>query len=251
MISIAVSGARGRMGQRIIALAGAEKDLHVSLGFEASNHPDLGKTIDMVPITDDLSRVKECDCLIDFSYLKATGDYVQAAKEAKKSLVIGTTGLGAKECVLIEAAAKTIPIVYSPNMSVGVNLIFGLIDQAAKALSGYQVSMSEAHHIHKKDSPSGTAKKMADIVKAKGFALDYENIEAIRQGEIVGDHSLVFESDVDRIEISHSAKTRDIFALGALVACRWVVGKPKGLYSMQDVLLSLGSVSPTKKGAAG
>jgi len=113
-----------------------------------------------------------------------------------------------------------------------------LLKEAAAVLGGYRVAMEEAHHIHKKDSPSGTAKMMAQIINASGFNIKFDEIKAIRQGEIIGDHKVTFESDVDKIEINHYAKTRDIFVQGSLLAAKWLKNKPAGLYSMEDVLFS-------------
>jgi 4-hydroxy-tetrahydrodipicolinate reductase len=151
-------------------------------------------------------------------------------------MVIGTTGLDDATRQKIKAAARHIAIVFSPNMSVGVNLLFRLLKVAAGTLKNYAASIQETHHIHKKDAPSGTAKRMAEILIEQGFNIKPEDIKSDRYDEIVGDHKVLFESEVDRIELSHSAKTRDIFVEGALKAAQWVVGKEPGLYSMDDVL---------------
>ena len=150
--------------------------------------------------------------------------------------MIGTTGLSLPEQGRVKEAAKKIPVVFSPNMSVGVNLLFKMIADAARVLGAeYNVGIVEAHHIHKKDSPSGTAKEMARIIKAEKGDIEVP-IESVREDEIVGEHTVTFDSDVDLIEITHSAKSRDIFAKGALKAAKFVVGKPAGLYTMKDVL---------------
>ncbi len=236
MIRVAVSGARGRMGQRIIALARKDSALEVRLGLERKDHPDVGKSIDGVAVTDSPVRLGDCDCLIDFSSPEATAENVSYLVEFKKCAVIGTTGLDAGEQSNIKEASSVIPIVFAPNMSVGVNLVFKLLREAAAVLKGYSVDIEEAHHIHKKDAPSGTAKKIAQLINSQGFNINVEDIKSIRENEIIGDHKVTFESDVDKIEFTHSAKTRDIFAQGALVAAKWVVRKPPGLYSMEDVL---------------
>ncbi|MBU0896069.1 MAG: 4-hydroxy-tetrahydrodipicolinate reductase [Candidatus Omnitrophica bacterium] len=236
MIKIGVSGGCGRMGKRIIKLAKEDKDFTVVFGLENKEYSDVGKIIDGVRIGDDPQEVKKCDCLIDFSAPQATVGYIPYLVEFRKCAVIGTTGLDEDQQNKVKEAAKNIPIVFSPNMSVGVNLLFKLIDDAAKILKGYQVDIEEAHHIHKKDAPSGTAKKIAKIINEQGFSIKVEDIKAERVDEIVGDHKVVFESDVDKIELFHSAKTRDIFAQGALLAAKWIIGKSPGLYSMDDVL---------------
>lgn len=236
MVKLGINGARGRMGQRIIALAKDDHNFDVSFGVDIKNHPDIGKIIEGVKIFGDFSLVGGCDCVIDFSLPPAILDHLEKILEAKKALVIGTTGFTKEQQAKITESSKKIPIVFSPNMSIGVNVLFNLLSQAAKTLQGYAVEVEEAHHIHKKDAPSGTAKKIAEVINDQGFNIKFEDIKAIREGEIVGDHKVVFESGVDKITLSHSAKTRDIFAKGALVAASWVAGKPAGMYSMNDVL---------------
>jgi len=238
MIKLGVSGARGRMGQRIIALAKEDGNFKVTFGLERTGHPEVGKTIDGVLITDSLDQIDDCDCLIDFSSPSATIEHLSWLVKLKKCAVIGTTGLEPDQQEKIKEASSQIPIIFSPNMSVGVNLLFKLLKSAASVLEGYKVSVQEAHHIHKKDSPSGTAKKIAQVINEQGFDIKNQDIKAIREDEIVGDHKVVFESDVDRIELSHSAKTRDIFAQGSIVAAKWIANKPAGLYSMEDVLFT-------------
>jgi len=238
MVKIGVSGASGKMGRRIISLASEYKDLKIVFGLEAKNHSELGKTIDKVEISDDFNNIETCNCLIDFSAPKATLEYLDYAVKFKKCMVIGTTGLDRLAQDKISEAAKVIPIVFSPNMSIGVNILFRLLKIAASALRNYQVGIQEAHHIHKKDAPSGTAKRIAEIINEQGFNIKIEDIKADRYDEIIGNHKVVFESGVDKLELSHSAKTRDIFAQGALLAAEWVVGKSSGLYSMDDVLFA-------------
>lgn len=236
MVKIGVSGARGRMGQRLIALAREDKGFQVVFGLERKDHPDNGKTIDGVTIGDSRELISKCDCLIDFSTPLATAENISYLVRFKKCGVIGTTGLEEAEQGKIKEASRIIPIIFAPNMSVGVNLLFRLLKEAAKILKGYKVTIEEAHHIHKKDAPSGTAKKIAQVINSQGFDIGVEDIKTKRAGEIVGDHKVTFESEFDRIELGHSAKTRDIFAQGALVAAKWIVKKSPGLYSMEDVL---------------
>jgi 4-hydroxy-tetrahydrodipicolinate reductase len=236
MIKIGVSGARGRMGQRIIALAKEDKDLEVVFGLERTGHPEVGKTIDGIKIVDDLEELNNCDCLIDFSSSSATIEHLSALVKFGKCAVIGTTGLDQDQQEKIKEASTKIPVVFSPNMSVGVNLLFRMLKEAATTLGGYKVEIEEAHHIHKKDAPSGTAKRIAQVINEGGFDVKTEDIKSIREDEIIGDHKIVFESSVDKIELFHSAKTRDIFAQGSLVAAKWVANRESGLYSMDDVL---------------
>ncbi|MFA5142688.1 MAG: dihydrodipicolinate reductase C-terminal domain-containing protein [Candidatus Omnitrophota bacterium] len=223
MIKICVSGSNGRMGSRIIDLAKDDAELRVSGSFDVvEENPE--------------QFIELSDCLMEFTAPQATIQHLELCEKHKKAMVIGTTGLSDGERAKIEAASATIPIVFSPNMSIGVNLLFKLVSDAAKALgTEYSVQVLEAHHADKKDAPSGTAKEIARIVKElKG---DKEvPIDSVREGTVVGEHTITFESSVDLIEITHSAKTRDIFVTGALAAAKWIVGKKPGLYSMKDVL---------------
>ena len=236
MITLGISGFSGKMGQRIYELAKQNPQLKVVVGLEREKHPDIGSLIGSIKVSDNLDEIKNCDCLIDFSMPQATVNNLSYLLKYKKCAVIGTTGLSDEQQANITQAAKKIAIVFSPNMSVGVNVFFTLVTMAAGALRSYTATIEETHHIHKKDAPSGTAKKIAQIINEEGFALKTEDIRSIRKDEIIGDHKIVFESDVDTIEITHSAKTRDIFAKGALLAAQWIAQKKNGLYTMNDVL---------------
>ena len=236
MVKLGISGAAGRMGARIIELAQKDESLSIVFGLEAKNNPIIGKTKQNIVMTEDPAQIEDCDCLIEFTEAGATVEHLGYLIRYKKAAVIGTTGLSSDEQTKIKEASQFVPIVFSPNMSVGVNLLFRLVGEAAKIMKGYDVMVEEAHHIHKKDAPSGTAKKIGEILNRENFNLRIEDIMAVREGEIVGDHKVIFESEVDRIELFHSAKTRDVFAQGALSAARWVVNRSSGLYSMADVL---------------
>ncbi len=222
MTKICVSGSKGKMGARIKALAKGDAEFEVSGSF------DIGEEAEPL--------IKECDCLIEFTSPEATIEHLGICEKEKKAIVIGTTGLSAQDVEKVKAASGAIPVVFSPNMSIGVNVVFKMLRDAAKTLGeDYSVSMVEAHHLHKKDKPSGTAKEMARIIKEEGHVTDVP-IESVREGEIVGEHTVTFESETDVIEITHSAKTRDIFAQGALTAAKFISGKKPGLYTMGDVL---------------
>lgn len=223
MTKICVSGSKGKMGSRIIALA---KD---SAGLEVCGEFDV--------IEEDPEQfIETCGCLIEFTTPEATLEHLAMCAKLKKPMVIGTTGLSNADKAKIREVAKSIAIVFSPNMSIGVNLLFKMAGDAAKTLGPeYRASIVEAHHVHKKDAPSGTAKELADIIKPSGSDADVP-IESIREDEIVGEHTVTFESECDTIEITHSAKTRDIFVKGALEAAKFLSGKPAGLYTMKDVL---------------
>ena len=235
MIKLAVNGACGRMGERIIALSKSDKDLSVVVGLERSGHPQLGSTVEGVKISNDIALLKQADCLVDFTVVTASLERLPDCLSLRLPMVIGTTGFNQEQVSQIRQAAKLIPIVFSPNMSLGVNLIFSLLPKMASALKGYQVRITEAHHVHKKDAPSGTAKKMLEIIE-KASLRKIEDIKSIREGEIVGDHEVIFDSTFDTISLKHSAKTRDIFAQGALLAAKWVVHKRKGLFTIEDCL---------------
>jgi 4-hydroxy-tetrahydrodipicolinate reductase len=222
MIKICVSGSKGKMGARILELAKENKEFNIAGEF------DIGGKAE--------ESIENSDCLIDFTVPKATMEHLALCEKHKKAFIIGTTGLSDTEKAKIKEASTNIPIVFSPNMSVGVNLLFKMVEEASKILgSEYDVSILEAHHAEKKDAPSGTAKEMERIVKGARPDADVA-IDSIREGEIVGEHTITFESDTDLIEITHSAKTRDIFAQGALKAAKFITGKKSGLFTMKDVL---------------
>ncbi len=236
MVKIAVSGALGKMGRRIINLIGQDADLTLVAALEQKGHSNIGTSAGGVKVSDNPADIKEADCLIEFSTSQATLEHLDFALRYKKPMIIGTTGLNDQQKNKVSNSSGRISIVFSPNMSIGVNLLFNLVKEAAEKLgTSYTVDIVEAHHVHKKDAPSGTAKRLAEVIKS-GSGTEVRNIKSIREDEIVGDHRLIFESEFDRIELLHSAKTRDIFARGALEAAKWIIDKPAGLYTMQDVL---------------
>ncbi len=243
MIKIIVCGASGRMGSAIIRIA--EESL-------ASKIKIVGK----VDVGDDLQNfIESCDALIDFTTPKATLKNLKLMVQHQKPLVIGTTGFTDEEKKQIEAAAQKIPICFSSNMSIGVNVMWKVIAEAAKALGPtYDIEVLEMHHRLKKDSPSGTAMTTAEVLaKATGRHLAEDaiyarhgmigerkqneiGIQTLRGGDVVGDHTVYFAGIGERLEITHRATSRDTFAQGALRAAEWLVGKKPGLYDMQDVL---------------
>jgi 4-hydroxy-tetrahydrodipicolinate reductase len=222
MTKICVSGSKGKMGSRILELAKDDSEIEVKGRFDIGDEPE--------------ESIAPSDCLVEFTSPQATMEHLEFCRKLKKPIVIGTTGLSDDQKSVVEEASKEIPVVFSPNMSVGVNLLFKMVKDAAHILGkDYNVEVIEAHHVEKKDSPSGTAKEITRIVKEETGAAKIP-IESIREDEIVGEHTVTFESDVDLIEITHSAKTRDIFAKGALQAAKFIAGKKSGLYTMKDVL---------------
>ncbi len=244
MISIAVNGAAGRMGSRILELAAAEPNTFKIAGaFEQeAGGKSLaigGKIIPLEKLT--AGSLKASGVLIDFSGPAGTLSALMEAEKAGWGIVVGTTGLDANVQKALERAAVKIPVVVSANMSVGVNVVVELLKLAANKLSGdFKVKMTEAHHIHKKDAPSGTALMLAkEIASTKRWDIAdiLKSIKVIREGEIVGDHTVLFDGPAESIEITHHAKSRDTFARGALTAARFAATlEPGRIYSMTDVL---------------
>jgi 4-hydroxy-tetrahydrodipicolinate reductase len=220
-VRVALIGARGRMGQTIIHLAKADATIDIVAKC------DLDDSIE--------GALKDCDVAIDFSNASSIHEVCSAALENERALVVGTTGHSPEQRQLIEKTAESLPIVFASNFSVGVNALFALTRRAAEIFgSEFKPEIVETHHTQKKDAPSGTAKTLAEILKSE---LQIEiPIESIRKGDVVGEHTVTFVGPSERLELTHRAGSREIFARGALRAAEWVVGKPAGLYSMQDVL---------------
>jgi len=236
MIKLAISGCQGRMGQRITALALYDKVFKISALLENKNRPDVSLLSHDIPVNFEDTALKGCHVLIEFTTPEATIEHLKACRQYGVNMVIGTTGFTKAQITQIKKASLGIAIVFSSNMSVGVNLVFGLIRQTAQITGqDYAITLSETHHVHKKDAPSGTAKTMAELAQQYAKVM-VKDIESIREGEVIGDHTITFESPVDLISIHHHAKTRDIFAQGALVAAKFLSKKKKGLFDMQDVL---------------
>ena len=181
--------------------------------------------------------ISACDVVIDFSHFSATDGICGACLDAGKPLVIGTTGHSPEQRRTIEITAQSTPIVFASNFSIGVNALFAVTRNAAEILGDeFSVEIIETHHRMKKDAPSGTAKTLAEILKAARKTGNEIAIESIREGEVVGEHTVIFAGPGERLELTHRANSREIFARGALRAAQWIVGKPPALYSMQDVL---------------
>lgn len=264
MIGVAIAGAAGRMGRMLIdacqqseavsCVAATEQPESTFIGADAGEVAGVGRL--SVPIVADLASVlDQFDVLIDFTRPAATLAHLALCQSAGKAMVIGTTGFSADQKQQIGQAAAQIPIVFAPNMSVGVNLCFKLLELTAQALGdGVDIEIIEAHHRHKVDSPSGTALAMGQVVaKALGRELEQcavygrEGVTGernrstigfatIRGGDIVGEHTVLFADVGERIEISHRASSRMTFAKGAVRAAAWVAGRAPGLFDMQDVL---------------
>lgn len=235
MIKLGIAGVAGRMGRRIFELASHDNDFEISLALEKKGTPMIGRELGKLKISSNSDGLFLIDVLVDFTIPEASEINFDYAAKYKKALVLGTTGFNDNQLKKIEEVSKIIPIVFSPNMSIGVNVLFTLLPEIARRLGAdYNIEIVEAHHKAKKDAPSGTAKKMAQIL-ADTIKKDIPT-HAIRLGDIVGDHTVIFCGNSERIEIKHQAHSRDLFALGALKAAKWIFGRPAGLYSMQDVL---------------
>ncbi len=236
MIQLAISGCHGRMGQRITHLALQDNEFKITTLLENKDHPKAAQTIEGIKVSTTPDALKGSDLLIEFTTPQATLENLNACLQHTVKMVIGTTGFTPQQTEEIRKASETIPIVFASNMSIGVNILFKLARQlAGKTPSSYSVKIIEAHHVHKKDAPSGTAKTLAEAIENNSDR-KVTDIESIREGEIIGDHKVIFESPQDTIIIDHHAKNRDIFAQGALVAAKFLADKNKGLFNMQDVL---------------
>ncbi len=236
MIRLGISGCQGRMGLRILHLAQEDKQFRIAALLEHRNHPAVGGLINKIPISPDTKYLKKVDVFIEFSSPEATIAHLEDCIKNNVKMVIGTTGFSDEQIQSIAKASEKIPIVFASNMSIGVNILFKLAKIISeKTSNAYDVKITEAHHVHKKDAPSGTAKTLAEIIQ-NITGSKVRDIKSIREGEIIGDHTVVFESPVDTITVTHHAKTRDIFAEGSLVAAKFVATQKKGLFNMQDVL---------------
>jgi 4-hydroxy-tetrahydrodipicolinate reductase len=235
MIKLGITGSCGKMGRRIYELAGQDKDLEVALALEKKGTSLIGRDLGKIKVSSNLDGLFLVDVLVDFTLPEAVDTHLDYVVKYKKAYVLGTTGLTDAQKNKVEEASKTVPVVFSPNMSVGVNVLFSLLPEIAKKLGpDYNVEITEAHHKAKKDSPSGTAKKLVEVITQ--VTKKEIPVHSIRLGDIFGDHQVVFCGNSERIEIKHQAHSRDLFVVGALKACKWIFGKPAGLYSMQDVL---------------
>ena len=222
-VHVLLVGAAGRMGRTVVDLVNNDPKIQIVAQC------DLGEPID--------PAMKNCDVAMDFSHADAITEICRTALHHHKSLVIGTTGHSQEQRRLIEGAAQSLAIVFAPNFSIGVNALFWLTREAAELLdSDFNPEIIETHHKMKKDAPSGTAKTLAKILKTARKMRSEVPIQSIREGDVVGEHTVIFGGSGERVELTHRAASREIFARGALRATHWIIGKPPGLYSMQDVL---------------
>ncbi len=262
MVHVAILGAGGRMGQTLVRCAQPFDALKITAAIEQDGHPALGQDAGLLAgigasglTVTTPSAAARADVVIDFTFHAAVPGNLARAVQAGQAYVLGTTGLTEDEKAAVTAASRQIPIVWSPNMSLGVNLLLELVRRAASVLdAAYDVEIIELHHRHKRDAPSGTALGLAEAVaQGRGVKLDDVvccgregvgperprneiGLHAVRGGDIVGDHTVLFAADGERVEFVHRAASREAFARGALRAAHWVHGRAPGVYPMRDVL---------------
>ncbi len=256
-INVAIAGCGGRMGKVLLECIAQSDDLQLFAALEHGGSPLLGNVIEgNIKISADVdTALQGADVLIDFTRPEGTLRHLEICRRHRVNMVVGTTGLDAQQKATLGAGAQDIGIVFAPNMSVGVNLVFKLLETASRVLSeGYDIEIIEAHHRHKIDAPSGTALGMGEVV-ARTLGRDLKEcavygregvtgerdpstigFATVRGGDIVGDHTVLYAGTGERIEITHKASSRATFALGALRAARFLQQNPCGLYDMQDVL---------------
>ncbi len=265
MTRIAIMGAAGRMGRILIEATEAADGAQLGaalvlpndslLGSDAGEMAGLGKKLNVALISDLAASLNDFDVLIDFTSPAATMQNVQACKAAGKGIVIGTTGLSDEQKAELSAAGKDMKIVFAPNYSVGVNLVLNLLRMATSVMGEESdIEIIEMHHKHKVDAPSGTALRLGEVV-AETMGWDLKEVanygregqtgarphkeigfQTIRGGDVVGDHTVMFATEGERVEITHKAQSRMTFAKGAVRASLWLNDQPNGLYDMQDVL---------------
>jgi 4-hydroxy-tetrahydrodipicolinate reductase len=247
-LKIAITGAGGRMGRAVIEAASADRELDIVAAVDMAGSPAIGQSAGRTRIGSELAVVAQADVVLDFTRPEGT----LALLEHAKAMVIGTTGFTEEGKDRIARAAKRIPIVQAANFAVGVNIAYKLAETAARILGdGYDVEIVEAHHRHKIDAPSGTALQLGEIIagalKNKDFVFGRQGVtgerppkqigfHAIRGGDIVGEHTVIFAGTGERVEVTVRSQSRLTYASGALRAAKWLKGRPPALYAMSDVL---------------
>lgn len=256
-----IAGASGRMGRMLLETAAADAAVRVVGALDAPGSVAVGLSARSfgagadVPVRDRLDGVTAGAVLVDFTRPEASIDYLERCSSLGLAHVIGTTGFSPAQIERMRALAKSVPVVWAPNFSVGVNAVLRLLEQAARSLAqGYDIEIVEMHHRHKVDAPSGTAVRMGEVIaQAQGTRLEDRAIwsreghtgprpdgaigfATLRGGDVVGDHTVIFAGAGERIEITHKSASRIAYAAGAIRAAKWVAGRPPGLYDMRDVL---------------
>jgi 4-hydroxy-tetrahydrodipicolinate reductase len=256
MLKVVVCGACGRMGKEIIVRVCQLKEMKLIGAIEAPDHPFVGENIGGVKIKSDLEKAIQLGCvIIEFTTPSATIQHLKIAGKKKIPMVIGTTGFNEKEYAWIKETSRNIPILISPNMSIGINVLFKVVEEVSQVLGkNFDKEIVEVHHRNKKDAPSGTAKRIAQIIAqaegkdlsrvgvygrkgiGKGRNKGEIGIHAVRGGSVVGEHTVVFAGEGERLEITHRAESRQIFAEGAILGAKFISKQKKGLYNLQDAL---------------
>ncbi|MGQ9678482.1 MAG: 4-hydroxy-tetrahydrodipicolinate reductase [bacterium] len=237
MIRVVVVGVCGRMGSEVVRLIGTQLDMKVVAGVEAIGHPLIGTTVGAGIVVEELSQVvDEGDVVVDFSTPEALAGSVRICCAAGKPLVTGVTGFKSGEFELLKDASAKIPVLYAANFSVGVAVLKKLVKEAARLLErSWDVHLVEVHHKGKKDVPSGTAQMLLDVIKSEmGHRL--VDVNSIRAGDIVGVHQVLFAGPGEHLDLIHRAESRVAFASGVIGGIRWIVGKPPGFYSIENIL---------------
>ena len=251
-VRIALLGASGRMGRAVLDAAMGQEGLRITAALVGQGSASIDKTSHGLSYSADLpAALAQADVLVDFSLPESTSEALEACLAAGKPLVTGVTGMDAALKARLVEAGKRIPVLAAPNMSLGVALLSRMAEQAAKVLGqDFDIEISEAHHRHKKDAPSGTALALAEVMsKARGHEAPQPGTDrrgqrepgsigfsVVRAGDIVGEHTVLFAGAGERLELSHRAQSRATFAHGALRAARWIAGKPAGVYTLTDTL---------------
>lgn len=217
------------MGSEIIELVKRSSDFELVYGLEIQERKDLG-----IRAGTDIRQIANADVVVDFTMPEVSLSYASATAQYKKAMVIGTTGFSPEQEQKLKEIARAIPLVKSPNMSLGVNILFKISQETARVLRSYGVEIIETHHRHKKDAPSGTALQIGKLIENSGG--QKAAYQSIREGEVVGDHRVVFSGPGERLELFHHAESRRTFATGALAAAQWVVKQKPGYYTMADAL---------------
>ncbi|OPY70511.1 MAG: 4-hydroxy-tetrahydrodipicolinate reductase [Syntrophorhabdaceae bacterium PtaU1.Bin034] len=261
MVRLVITGVCGRMGGAILKLASLDTEFRITHVIEAANHPLVGKRLDVqgrpglsFPVEDDMeSAIDDADVVVDFTETNSSLRNFRLAATKRKAIVIGTTGFSSEALAEMRNTAQARAVI-SPNMSIGVNLLFNLVERAARVLgTDYDAEIVELHHKWKKDAPSGTAVRLRDVIEnadpgrnwtevtgRNGMTgerkFDEIGVFAVRGGDTVGEHTVFFAGIGERVEITHRAYSRDNFARGALAAAKWIVKQERGIFDMNDVL---------------
>jgi 4-hydroxy-tetrahydrodipicolinate reductase len=252
MIKVIVNGALGRMGGIVACEIDAAEDLLLAGAVDAAGHEGIGNEVCGVTTTSDLAgTLAGADVAVDFTLPESAASFLEACASAGVAAITGTTGLTAMQITRAREISGNIPVLVSPNMSLGVNLLFKVTEDIAKALPGFDIEITEIHHNRKKDSPSGTAAKLAEAaLKARAGASVVHGrqgmvgerpsgeigMHSLRGGDVTGEHTVVFAGEGERVELTHRAHSRKTFATGTIRAIRFIAGKQAGFYKMSDVL---------------